>query len=470
MNREISTSSPREFLILTLIAANLVFLSWSFGAYPDWALWTSFTLSTFTFVLLLSSFDTFKALLKFPLFWLALAFLAYIFLQASNPAWEIVKDAKGWWLEIIDHNPELPTSVKSPFNEINPFRVLIVMSTAFMMLCGIWLAIKRRKSAIFLLWVFAINGFLYALVATIQKLIGTKKILGLVVKEGDVFFGSFPYRNHGAAYAYIVLSVLMGLCLYYFIKSCKNQRRSGPHILLAMMSIFVATAILLSFSRGAILITSLITICFLGALTKALLKVYSLKTTLLILFSLLVMTGLAAKFVFEDKDYSVLQKRLNETSEGIFSGISNKRRLLLLEATTEMFLDSPIYGHGAGSFRYYFPTYRVHYPLLDREQFGVQAHYLNAHTDPLQFLAEYGIAGCSILLTIFIYFIIAAIYYKKGISSLVFILYIACLSLLLHSSFDFIFQSPSILITAAALFALALKISQINCSRTASKC
>lgn len=442
----------QERVVILCVIFNLIFLSWALGGSPLWALFLSFAIVLVGFFVTLLN-QGWRKLLKFPAFWLGAIFLIYILIQGLNPQWELVSGDQGRWLKKIPHIAALPTSIKSPLCEVNAFRVLILMTTSLMFVCTIWLGVKRKSDVFFVLWAFVVNGFFYVLIAIIQNLIQSKKLLGFVPWSGEVFFGSFFYRNHGAAYSYLILSVMMGLFLYYFAKQKNNNRRSSPCFLLGFMILMTTLGLGFSQSRGGILAGSVLWLVFLTILLVKGLKYYSVIK--LATFALLAGCLL---FLFHQEVVTFFGKRFDlEKTE-----ISDQRRLMLMEATYEMFLDKPLLGWGAGSFRYYFPKYQIHYHLLNKTQYGVPAYYKYAHSDWLQFLVEYGIVGCFFLLSLIIYFCSLLIKYRKGSNLLTFMICAALSLIFIHSSFDFILQAPAIWITVAALLSLVVKLLKLR--------
>ena len=91
---------PREKWFLGVVLLLLVFLPWAFGTMHVWSQVTALSLSLLALLLALwprfYSSDltegpefhlrSWPRLIRFPLFWLGLALLGYIALQAANPS------------------------------------------------------------------------------------------------------------------------------------------------------------------------------------------------------------------------------------------------------------------------------------------------------------------------------------------------------------------------------------------------
>jgi O-antigen ligase len=111
--------------------------------------------------------------------------------------------------------------------------------------------------------------------------------------------------------------------------------------------------------------------------------------------------------------------------------------------------DNPIFGWGAGSFRYVFPIYQKEYDILwyyyyreDRGWIGRKI-YNYSHNDWVQFLAEYGLVGCSMLLSMFLCLlnVLRKTFYFNKITG-VFLL-CGLFVIITHNLVDFIFSSPA---------------------------
>ena len=134
------TIHPREQLLLWAVAIHLVFLPWALGAQRPWGQWTSLGLSLIGFAISLLSRDyteehtgansfrliMWPRLVKFPLFWLGLAMLGYVTIQAANPAWDYETDEKVWWMIKVPFTEWLPSGVRVPFAMWGPWRMLLI--------------------------------------------------------------------------------------------------------------------------------------------------------------------------------------------------------------------------------------------------------------------------------------------------------------------------------------------------------
>ena len=176
---------PREKALLAIVAIHLCFLPWALGTMHAWSQLTSLGLAMVGFVLALLPRDytsdqsggaamrltMWPRLVKFPLFWIGLALLGYITLQASNPSWVWERNATTWWLRPVNNVPWLPTSIETPFERFNLWRQFIIYASAWLVVCTLWTGFTRRRALQLLLTVLVVNAIFLAAVGYLQKLL-----------------------------------------------------------------------------------------------------------------------------------------------------------------------------------------------------------------------------------------------------------------------------------------------------------
>ena len=192
-------------------------------------------------------------LLKFPVFWLSVAFLVYITIQGMNPAWEQLRDERGWWVEEVEPVSWLPSGVDTSYVPMNAFRVLSSFAAAFTLVWGLWVGVRRRSSAVLLLWTLVISGVGMAIVAMLQKFSGADAVLWTVKSPNPHFWGTFFYRNMGVAYLNLIICACGMLYFYHFNQAERREQSGGPHLLLFVFVAVLYTSIGLALSRGGIL-------------------------------------------------------------------------------------------------------------------------------------------------------------------------------------------------------------------------
>lgn len=463
--------SFRERLILGPLTVLSIFPAWCVGGYDTWALMTFFFVSLIGFLLLfvpvaqegIQVSTTIRSLFRFPVFWIGLLFLSYIVWQGVNPAWVYVKGDYGWWAVKIPHIKWLPSGMDSPFFQSNAFKVLFQMASGFFIICMVWVGLQSRKSIRYVFWVIAINGLFFAIFAVLQKHLGIKAVYGMIQSPSYEFLGTFFYRNHGVAYLYLVLSVALGLAWYYLGRSKEEMKESGPHYICLFMSLFLLGAIGLSFSRTGVIAIVVIGLFFSLGIAIRFFRGGSWNARIVRLLLIVLALGIATAVTLDSRDEKKWQSRLDLLFSDLMNYESN-RRVLLMEATWEMFKDNYLFGTGAGSFRYRFPPYKEKYPSLDRlsAESKLKAYYRHAHTDLFQFLAEYGVLGCSLILMGFFYFGYKALSRIRDMNGLVYMGYVGLGMFLLHSIYDFVFQNPALLILFVLVMILTVRFHVLS--------
>ena len=409
-------------------------------------------------------------LLRLPYFWLSLAFLLYIVVGALNPGAEVLRDPeRGWWVEAVTapFGTVLPTSVSSAYEPMNAWRVVVSFSAAFALSWAFWAGLTRRKPVLFVLWSFLLSGSCMGLVAILQQLSGAEAVLWSFPSSNQNFWGSFFYRNQGAAYLNLVLVGASFLFFYHAVKTRQHVRSGGPHFLCFVLFAFVATSIGLALSRGGILFGLLLTLCFVVLLAifavQGLFHVHSLVLTGLTV----VLLSVGAFSIVHYIDLGAIEERFGDI-EATLENADEDARAISTRATWEMAQGRLAQGWGAGSFRYIFPMYQRNYPELfyaryDRrkERWVGRKMYRYAHNDLVQFVAEYGIIGSSLIFGAIATLLGQGLYYSGRHNFAVLMLMAGAAQAFGHAFFDFIFNSPaywmallSVLIAATLLLRL----------------
>ena len=461
--------SRRDWLVIIMLSLTLIAASWLFGGMLIWSMKILYSLALGCFLVLfiplgneMNSVVTIKSasvktnlniLRSFPVFWLGLLLFIYILLQWSNPSHQFYVDRElgAWYL--VDHtispNENLPTCVDAPYHMGNPKNYLLKWGSAWLLVCAAWVGIRRQKMLNFIFVSFAISSLVLAIVAIIQKFQNLPYILW-TYPWNNVGLGSFLYRNHGAAFFNLCLAVNAFLGLYFLKRSILNNKGSSPFFIFFLIFILFATAVILSYSRGGWIVGLFTLLAFL-LVCLYFFFAYSNRTQnkklglLLIITIISINIGVLQRVEIQGwvKVRFIKLVDLTKNSEKI----NMEARFSAYQATWDMFLDRKLYGWGASSFKLVFPEYLGNYEaLVKKDKKGNYiSHWDHAHNDPLQFLAELGIVGFSILILIFMFFLFHWVINFKQWDLPSNMLIVAIFGLLAHSFIDFVFSSPSII-------------------------
>ena len=127
-----------------------------------------------------------------------------------------------------------------------------------------------------------------------------------------------------------------------------------------------------------------------------------------------------------------------------------------------------VQGWGAGSFRYIFPMYQRNHPELYHTSYHTKKGWVGrkmfnyAHNDIVQFLAEYGAIGSSILLLVLLWILFSAF---RIFSFSAFFLLVGFATSMSHAFFDFIFNSPAYWMAFLGILAASSKLLQMEAAR-----
>lgn len=466
---------PAELAILWTVAAHLIFLPWALGTMWPWAQWISLSLALVGFSLVLVPRDyteehtggatfrllTWPKLIKFPLFWVGLAFLGYVVLQGLNPAWAYETANRQWWMRKLEHNEWLPRGYTAPFIKWNPWRMLVIYTSAWLTVCTIWVGFTRRRSLQLLLIAIGVNGLLLAVFGIAQRLAHFDKIFGFFPSPNPSFFSSFVYKNHAGAYLLLALAVTCGLAGWFYLRGLRRMEKSNPSGVIAFFATCIAVGILTSYARGATLTMLVFLLICIGAFVVHQLLIPSVNRKPIVAIVLVLVFGYFLKTGFE-----ALNSK--EAWDRIRGGIAREdksleHRELATKAAIEMLQDKWVAGTGVGSFRFLFPEYQQRYPVLRyNPATGRQFFWEHAHNDIVQIPIEFGAVGMALVLVGFGYWLVRLTrhyFWENPLSACVIL---GAVLMAAYSWFDFPFQNPAIFITWCALWPIATLWAQFE--------
>jgi hypothetical protein len=452
-----------ELAVLWAVAAHLVFLPWALGGTRLWAQIISLGLSAIGMLLaLLPRSDAgdnpgasrrrrqgWMGLLTFPVFWIGLALLAYVTVQALNPAWVFRIDSTNWWMEAIPHRSSLPSGVDVPFERGGPWRMLIVYGSAWLTVCTIWVAFTRRRTIQLLCMTLAANGLLLAAVGILQRLLGNGKILWLVDSPSPSFFSTFIYKNHGGAYLVLALAVTCGLAGWYYLRGLRRLEKSNPSGVLAFFATCIAVSVLTSYARGATIVMLVFLVVCIGAFVVHQLRLPSESRRPVVAIVLVLVFGYFLKTGFEALRSREAWDRLKQGITQQDSSLASRE--LATTASLEMLRDLGVKGSGAGSFRFLFPTYQARHPALLSVD-GRRMYWEHAHNDLVEFPIELGLPGVAAIVLSGIYWMLLLVRSRFWTGPMSVCGILGALLLAAYAWWDFPLQCPAILVTWCALW------------------
>ena len=467
---------PLEKTLLIIVGAHLCFTPWALGTMPPWSQFISLAFAVAAFAVALANRHysddhtpegAFKLimwpkLVRFPLFWLGLALLGYVAIQALNPAWVYAINGGSWWLVPLEHITWLPSGIESPFVKMNAWRVLMLYTIPWLVVCAVWVGFTRRAAVQRLLTIVVANGALLAIIGILQRVTGTDKILWFVSNSvGRNAFSTIIYKNHAGAYFNLVLMLGVALLYWYFARSERRLERTSPAPVIAFLCALLGIGVLLTYSRAAtILLVGFTLVAFIGFIIRCAVTRGEGRSPLtlgLLCAGFAIFIGLGAYFLNLNTSFD----RVGKLIEAGKTDYSVSSRLVVREAAWEMAQDNLITGWGAGSFRYMFPAYQRNHPEIYKP-WGVMLGWNEAHNDYVQLLDELGLIGAALLLAMLAW--VGRHLWRNQIHRRPHLAFIAlALTLTLaHAFVDFPSQNPAILLLWCASLVLLSRWAELE--------
>ena len=398
-------------------------------------------------------------LLRSVLFWVGLLFIALVLVQAFNPAWSFVMTSRGWTVRPENAIAWLPQGVaETPFAMMNPWRMLLIYGSAWLLACSLWVGITRARSVRILLTMLVVNGLLLCVLAFVQRAVGATKIFGIfpVHQNAWSFLAAFIYKNHAGAYFNLVTAAALALAFHYAVRARQRLLKSSPALLFLLLALVSSVTVFISYSRMAFGLWAVLMvfagIVYLVLARRKVLGLSPASAALGVVCLLSAVLWFKAGIVRFDFATASIQRLADARNE---SSVSS--RLVAYAATWEMAQDNLWLGHGAGSFRFIFPQYQIRRPELLDKQGRMAGLWEHTHNDYLEFLAEFGLLGAGLALALLAAFAVALRRAAAWRRSPTLILLAALLLLMVHAAADFPLQNPAIVCTALILAIACLK-------------
>ena len=284
-----------------------------------------------------------------------------------------------------------------------------------------------------------VSGLL-AISGAVMKLTGNPKLLGLIELREPVTFGSFFYENHWAYFALLTAGCGMGLYHSVFARERHSGHFPEKSLGLALLVLTLLVSILLAEARAASLVGAPLTLAFLISILHPLYRHSPRSTILLCVLALLSAGGGLYQIAKPQVERSIQQSEL-EVERFNDQGFTSNARLAAYHDSWQMHQERPLWGWGPGSFIHIHPLYASETFYRNNSPYPVAYEF--THSDPIQRLVEYGIAGCALLFSPCV--ILALGLYRRMASNRISLWMLgACLGVLLASCVDMTFTGPAI--------------------------
>ena len=464
--------------MLGLVTLHLCFLPWALGAMHLWSQCVSLGLAAAGFITAACprTYDTLQTagesayvrplrrLWRFPLFWGGLLVLSYITIQGLNPAWHYRDNPSYWWLEPVAHLRWLPSGMDVPFAMAGPWRALIIHASLWLTVCTVWIGLMRRLSFRLLFTFLAVNSVLLSLLGLAQQLTNATGVFWLVPVSSQSFVATFIYRNHAGAYLNLLMTLCAGLAWWYYARSSRRLDKSSPAGVFAFAAIVVGLMVFFTSSRGAILL--LLAFVALAGVSFILAQVRmsaherspAVMAALLILLTSFISIGL-----FSLKVENVWKRFAGMIVDPVASAHD---RTEAHAAAAEMYTAEPVFGWGAGCFRFGFPTYLYEHPGIYYSGTDQRKFWEHAHNDLLEFPVEFGVVGSLLLAAPVGWMGFALVRRRFWANPLSLFAVLGCALTVVHSRMEFVFQNPAILITWMLVLVASIRWAEVDQQQT----
>lgn len=454
--------------MLVFVVACLVFLPWAIGTMHLWSQVTGAALALATLVVALMPDTTatespLRRLVRFPGFWAGLAVLGYVGAQALNPAWRYQSNGSFWWLEPVDSVAWLPAGMDTPFSDFNQWRAAIVLAMVWMLVCAVWIGLRRRRAIQVLAIAMVANACLLAIVGLAQYLTGAGRILWLVDSSNSTFFGTFIYPNHAGPWLNLGVALACGLAWSFAARSSRRLEKSSPAPVFAFLAVVIGMGVVFSFSRGSIVVLAAFTLAMLAALG---LRVTLRKGERRAGAAVAIVATVLALFVAGGLQRMGVERvidRFSRLVEG--EDASAQLRSIASQASGEMLADRWLLGWGAGDFRFGFPIYQMRHPEIyfpGEKNFSNRLKWEHAHNDWLQWPIEYGAVGMLLLAVTPLFLLFRFVRSGGLLNPFSLPVALGCLFVLGHGAADFVFQNPAVLATWAVMLVMATRWAELD--------
>lgn len=404
--------------------------------------------------------ENLRRLLRFPVFWLGVALFALMLCQHLNPSREIILQGAKWWkiLYHADHVSWLPNGVLAPFGVdenrlcMNALRQMCVFGSAWLLLCALWCGVRSRRIRTWLMWALTLNAVLLSFFCLLRWTNNVSSDF-LGYKTGAAsFFGVFSYKNHAAEFFVSSFALAVSLALTAWRRNSENFRKSGAHVLLAALSLFLwisalCTASFAGIAEAAAWMLAVPALMLCSGLMRRGARIAVASVGLLIV-------GLAGVW-FATADMDATWKK----AEAKFTLMKKEQiddRAPLRELSWTMFTRSPErerFGWGAGSYRWIAPSFQRQMPEFLNKKGTLKTRTEYAHCDPMQMLAEWGAVGAGIFFAGVLWFFAFAAWNVRRWRVPSVALLCGIVLFIAHSLMDFVSYNPALLMTLAVLVA-----------------
>lgn len=322
-------------------------------------------------------------LVRDPLFYLGLTFLILIIAQWINSNYWVVADEEG--VVEMSRNPPrwLPWSVDREdsgqmFGWFFPAWVVVLLVRNLL----------NKSHVKLLLYLLVWNSALLACVGIGQQIVGMEKMMGFWHAPSDIFFATFDYPNHAAAWFYLNAALAAGL-------AHESAKKRKPPVQIAVWAVCFLMCIIASFmtlSRFGASIALIVLLVALVVFMRRALRNRKGSSAVNVYIAACIVALLGGTLFLGAGSGSLSKEVLSKALVGEKSVAGDLAgRIEQMPLAWEIVKDYPLFGSGGWGYRWLTKLY------IPAEEWGFweKASRANVHCDPLQFLSEFGFFGAT---------------------------------------------------------------------------
>ena len=375
--------------------------------------------------------------LRDPVFWLGLAFLAYLSIQWWNAGRLLVFSWTQWkWIYAPPRVPWLPSAVDAD----RAREMLYWFFPAWAVVLAVRSGLLGERGLYALYAAMATNGALVAIFGIVQYASGTDSMYWIQPVSAN-FFATFGYQNHAGAFFVLMFSVSCGLVLDGLFS---RHSRASP----AWLALLIAVALLnLAGASLALALVPMILVWLVAVVAAAYacrLAWQRLRPVGRLHMVVGAVAVLSLAYLLVAALYRIWPERVYDRlwelrASHLFAKKFDERAFLVTPAWA-IWKDHPWFGVGGWGFRNFLGLY------VDRSQWRLLAEpgQANVHNDPLQFLMEFGVVGAGLMAAVVVVLAAAVWRSRAWQKPLVRVPLLGALIVYVYSLMDLPFRCPAV--------------------------
>jgi len=347
-------------------------------------------------------------------------------------------------LKYVDFVKWLPTSVLGEYYKGNALKSLFEIGATIGIAIASLTMFCNQKALRCVLIFLGVNTALMGIYAIIQDELDFPIIYNYFYTTAS-FYGSFPLSNAAGAFLNIGCAINFSLAV-----GMLKKRKFFFSVLWFSFALICSVSSYMSQSEGARLFCIFFWLIVLPlSFYKVVSKFYSKTTATISILMAAFLVGLVA-YLFINSNAETLVKKYENVAKNLNESASS--RFFMYKLSSDIISKNPIFGSGGKSCQYLLTEEMI--KSRDSNKGSLASSTYHAHSDPLEYLMEFGIVGAFFICLSMAFWIWN--FYKSSPDFESWILFIGALICLLHSCFDMHLHILSTMIVFAVVASACL--------------